>query len=320
MLVQGFRWEVGDGSRVGFWRQLWVGDKPLRDSFPRLFQLAMNKEGMVQENGKWEGESWRWDIKWRRARMGREQEEEKRLWEVMGKVQLRKDVVDSWKWRHEATGKYIVKKAYEVLSFDVCLLEDKLCKLVWNRWVPSKVSFFGWRLCLDRLPTRWNLQKRGITLQGDERMCGLCKVGEEDADHLFCKCREAWLVWVKVFQWWGMEVVMPATVKGMADIVLFCFGRMGGKEMGAFIYLIVTWYIWYWRNTLLFRDNGDMRHQLLEMIQVKSYFWIRNKVAGCAFQLAQWQGNPVECAKELMNFKKSKKMFNQQQQQFLSSN
>ncbi|GLT38797.1 hypothetical protein SLA2020_130200 [Shorea laevis] len=113
---------------------------------------------------------------------------------------------------------------------------------------------------------------------------------------------------------------MPATVKGIADSAFECFSRMGGKEMGAYIFLVVTWYIWYWRNTLLFRNIGDIRQQLLEMIQVKSYLWIRNKVAGCAFQLAQWQGNPVECAKELKKFKKSKKMFNQQQQQLLSRN
>ncbi|GKU98706.1 hypothetical protein SLEP1_g11675 [Rubroshorea leprosula] len=54
MLVKGFKWEVGDGGRVGFWRQIWVGNNSLRDSFPRLFQLATNKEGMVQEYGFWE--------------------------------------------------------------------------------------------------------------------------------------------------------------------------------------------------------------------------------------------------------------------------
>ncbi|GLT78956.1 hypothetical protein SLA2020_504730 [Shorea laevis] len=111
---------------------------------------------------------------------------------------------------------------------------------------------------------------------------------------------------------------MPATVKGVADIFISCFGRLGGKEMGACIFLVVTWYIWYWRNILLFRNNGDVREQLLEMIQVKSYFWIRNKVAMCAFQLAQWQGNPIECARELKKFKKSLKMFNQQKQRLLS--
>ncbi|GLT77858.1 hypothetical protein SLA2020_494130 [Shorea laevis] len=72
MLVKGFRWEVGNGCRVGFWRDIWVGDKSLRDLFPRLFQLAISKEGSIKENGTWEGECWKWSIEWRRERMGRE--------------------------------------------------------------------------------------------------------------------------------------------------------------------------------------------------------------------------------------------------------
>ncbi|GLT30957.1 hypothetical protein SLA2020_057280 [Shorea laevis] len=318
MLVQGFRWEVGDGSRVGFWSQPWVGTKSLRDLFPRLFQLAINKDGMIQENGYWEGEGWRWEIGWRRERLGREQDEEKGFWEVLGNVQLRKDGVDYWQWRYDGEGRYAVKKAYELLASVECLLEDQLCKLVWCRLVPSKVGFFGWRLCLDRLPTRRNLQIRGVTLQEDGLRCALCKEGVEEVNHLFCTCREAWLVWVKVIKWWGLEVVMPDTVKGVADIFIWCIGRLVGKEMGACIFLVTSWYIWYWRNVLIFKSIGDIRDRLLEMIQVKSYLWVKNKRAGGAFQLAQWQSIPVECAKELKKFKKSLKMFKQQQQKLPS--
>ncbi|GKV19346.1 hypothetical protein SLEP1_g29624 [Rubroshorea leprosula] len=285
MLVKGFKWEVGDGSRVGFWRQNWVGNNSLRDSFPRLFQLATNKEGMVQEYGTWEGNSWRWEIGWRRKRMGREQDEEKELWKVLGNMQLRKYVGDYWKWRYDVEG----------------------------RLVPSKVSIFGWRLCLDRLPTRGNLKKRGVTLQGDNMMCGLCKKEMEEVDHLFCTCMEAWVVWVKLIKWWGIEVVMPDTVKGVAELFIYGIGSLVGKEMGACIFLVTAWYLWYRRNVLVFRREEDIREQLLELIQVKTHFWVRNKVAGCIFSLAQWQSNPMECAREMKQYKKSLKMFNQQQ-------
>ncbi|GKV05596.1 hypothetical protein SLEP1_g17591 [Rubroshorea leprosula] len=74
MLVDGFRWEVGDGKRVGFWRENWVGHKPLRDVCPRIFALAVNKDGGVH------------------LREGRE---------------------DKWKWKHDGDGIYVVKKAYD---------------------------------------------------------------------------------------------------------------------------------------------------------------------------------------------------------------
>ncbi|GKV11209.1 hypothetical protein SLEP1_g22480 [Rubroshorea leprosula] len=317
MLRQGFRWEVGDGCRVCFWRDIWVGNKSLRDLYPRLFQLAINKEGTVRENGTWEGESWKWGIEWRRERMGHEKDEERGLGMVLASIKLRKGMADSWRWKYDAEGRYVVKTAYEFLDPEECLLERHLCKLIWCKLVPSKVGFFGWRLCLDRLPTRWNLRQRGVVLQGDGLVCGLCKEGVEDVNHLFCTCKSAWLVWVKVIKWWGLEVVMPDTVRGVVDFFLWWLGSVGGKEMGACIFLVTSWYLWFWRNILVFRSNGEFKEQLLELIQVKSYFWIKYKVNGCALSLAQWQSNPRECAMELKRYKRSLKVFTKQQQRHL---
>ncbi|GKV49682.1 hypothetical protein SLEP1_g56420 [Rubroshorea leprosula] len=245
MLRNRFRWEVGEGCWVCFWRDIWVGNKSLRDLFPRLFQLAINKEGSVKENGTWEGERWKWGIEWRRERMDREKDEEKGLGVMLASIKLRKGVADLWQWRYDVERRYVVKTTYEFLAPEDRLLEGQLCKVIWCKMVPSKVGFFGWRLYLDRLPTRWNLRKRGVVLQGDGMVCGLCKEGVEDVNHLFCTCKVAWLGWVKVFKWWGVEVVMPDTVRGVVDLFLW--------------------------------SNGELKEQLLELIKVKSYFWIRNK-------------------------------------------
>ncbi|GKV13733.1 hypothetical protein SLEP1_g24717 [Rubroshorea leprosula] len=177
MLVKGFRWKVGDGSRVGFWRDVWVGNKSLRDLFPRLFQLAEYKESKVKENGSWERDSWNWELKWWRERRRREQDEEKKFWEVLGSVQLRHSEVDTWQW-----------------AYDVGAIKSKFF------WVED------------------------VSRQAANKM-------------EFAKERDAWSVWVKVIRWWGLEVVMPD----------------------------------------------------------------------------KWQNNPVECAKELTRYKKSLKIFKQQQ-------
>jgi len=39
---------VGDGRNTLFWYDNWVGEIPLRHKFPRLFDLAVNKECMVE--------------------------------------------------------------------------------------------------------------------------------------------------------------------------------------------------------------------------------------------------------------------------------
>ncbi|GKV49617.1 hypothetical protein SLEP1_g56358 [Rubroshorea leprosula] len=89
MLVVGFKWEVGEGNRVEFWSNRWVGDKSLRDRFPRLFALSVKKEGKVSEMGTWEEGRWRWRVEWRRGTIGREKDEEELLEKVLEGVKLK---------------------------------------------------------------------------------------------------------------------------------------------------------------------------------------------------------------------------------------
>ncbi|GLT27749.1 hypothetical protein SLA2020_027240 [Shorea laevis] len=156
MLVKGFRWEIGDGKRVGFWREIWAGDEALRDLWPQLYEPTVNKEGLVSEMGEWEEDRWQWNIKWRRERLGRVRAKEESLWEVLGRVQLKKGKKDRWWWTHGVERQYVVKKAYEVLAPMKCILAEQFCKMIWCRLVLSKVGFFGWRLSRDRLPTKVN--------------------------------------------------------------------------------------------------------------------------------------------------------------------
>jgi len=55
---------VGNGRNASFWFDRWVGDVPLRDKFPRLFDLAVDKEALVVDmatRGWGEGgNAWRW--------------------------------------------------------------------------------------------------------------------------------------------------------------------------------------------------------------------------------------------------------------------
>ena len=64
---------VGDGRTTLFWFDHWVGEMPLRIKFSRLFDLAINKECMVEEMASlgWEveGRAWEWRrrlLAWRR--------------------------------------------------------------------------------------------------------------------------------------------------------------------------------------------------------------------------------------------------------------
>ncbi|GKV27934.1 hypothetical protein SLEP1_g37047 [Rubroshorea leprosula] len=307
MLAEGFKWELGEGNKVAFWHEWWVGDKNLRDLFPRLFELSVKKEGKVSEMGFWEEGKWVWRVEWRRGTIGHEKNEEELLEKMLEGVHLKEGVGDVWKWIHEMEGKYVVKIAYDLASTE-CVLEDQMCKLVWCSWVPSKVVFFGWRLRLNRLPTKENLQKRGIQLQ-EGVFCDHCNGTVEEVNNLFCVCYKAWLVWAQVLSWWGVESVLPNTVVGMTDFFLCGLGRIDGKEMGSCIFLVVAWYLWYRCNAQVFRKDEGLIENLLERVQVKTFLWIKSKVNGCVFSFHEWQSCPKECAMAVKNHKRMRKQF-----------
>ena len=44
---------LGNGSLIWMWDDIWVVNGRLKDLFPRIFALAVNKSGMVNEFGLW---------------------------------------------------------------------------------------------------------------------------------------------------------------------------------------------------------------------------------------------------------------------------
>ncbi|GJX73455.1 RNA-directed DNA polymerase, eukaryota, reverse transcriptase zinc-binding domain protein [Tanacetum coccineum] len=59
-------------------------------------------------------------------------------------------------------------------------------KLRWNNLVPGKINILAWRIQSYRLPTRANINKRGIDLHSI--LCPFCGEQIEDENHLFALC------------------------------------------------------------------------------------------------------------------------------------
>uniref|UniRef100_A0A7N2L4E8 Reverse transcriptase zinc-binding domain-containing protein n=1 Tax=Quercus lobata TaxID=97700 RepID=A0A7N2L4E8_QUELO len=120
--------------------------------------------------------------------------------EAILKIPLsRRQVQDKMVWMHCRNGKYTVKSGYHVarmLAGDNNGREEsseqKANHQVWNRlWqlrVPSKIKVFGWRACLNILPSKVNLVRRQIL---KEDRCGLCQRCLESVIHALWECSAA---------------------------------------------------------------------------------------------------------------------------------
>ncbi|GKD63237.1 RNA-directed DNA polymerase, eukaryota, reverse transcriptase zinc-binding domain protein, partial [Tanacetum coccineum] len=70
----------------------------------------------------------------------------------------------------------------------------------WNKALPSKINISSWRILHKRLPTRFNLDRRGVGL--DSTRCPVCDEDIETEEHLFTSCFIATETWRRVFTWW----------------------------------------------------------------------------------------------------------------------
>ncbi|KAK2449929.1 hypothetical protein QL285_009079 [Trifolium repens] len=206
-----FAKELGNGSGTKFWTDTWIGREPLCSYFPRLFKMALHPESSVKDMGEWVNDIWHWRLVWRRDFWVWEEVLFSKLLEKLALASIsRKE--DSWSFI--GGGVFTVNLKYHFLydrfspmSSLVLAPAGSLAK-VWRSSSPSKVIVFSWQALLGRLPTRSNLCRRGVVLVGGST-CVFCGLFDEVENHLFASCSWAWLVWLKVFKWFGIVPVLP---------------------------------------------------------------------------------------------------------------
>jgi hypothetical protein len=205
---------VSNGRSTSFWNERWIGNQPLASTFPRLFNLSSLKDAKIGDLCFSIDGSINWNFVWRRQPFLWEQNLIANLLALLEGFTLGM-ANDIWWWTPDEGGIFSVSSTYRVLEGveleDVVLntLEESVLGGIWKSPAPSKVIAFSWMAFLDRIPTRSNLELRRVLSQEDPRNCVMCGLGEETTTHLFLHCDMAWLFWRLVFDWLGVNFIIP---------------------------------------------------------------------------------------------------------------
>ncbi|GKD04019.1 RNA-directed DNA polymerase, eukaryota, reverse transcriptase zinc-binding domain protein [Tanacetum coccineum] len=235
--------KVGNGENTSFWNQKWYADLPLKNLFPRIFALEIDKD--ISVAGKLHDPSLINSLR-RNPRGGIEEDQMQLLRSCISMVTLSHSL-DRWSWSLEGTGEFSVKSARNYI--DEKLLPKAETATRWVKEVPIKVNIFAWRVSLDKLPTRLNLSLHGIDI--NSILCPICNVAGENASHLFFSCMLAKQVLLKITRWWELEEVnlqsyndwfygFPTSVfrrilKAFLKVsAISCGGQSGGFEISSF--------------------------------------------------------------------------------------
>ncbi|KAJ9535792.1 hypothetical protein OSB04_un001049 [Centaurea solstitialis] len=199
--------KLGDGNNTKMWKERWLGLDRLQDVFPRLFRLEVDNSSSVADRGEWVNGEWKWSWKWRREPRGRELGELEDLTARLIGIAPTMEVADKMEWKLDGSGSYSVKAMRDLLGKQ----EDESGVVTkWMKIIPKKVCIFIWRVGLDRIPSRANLDKLGVEL--NSLLCPRCGEMVESMDHALVTCSEVKMVWNRVGTWWGknLETVSSA--------------------------------------------------------------------------------------------------------------
>ncbi|GJX70165.1 RNA-directed DNA polymerase, eukaryota [Tanacetum coccineum] len=182
---------------------------------------------------------------------------------------LLSNMEDRWVWDLNGEGVFRVKDVRILL--DECFLPKAPTATRWVKYVPIKINVFAWKVFLDRLPTRSNLQHRGVLVS--DLLCPLCSSAQEDSSHLFFSCRLATDIVRLVCRWWNLSW----TPLGLYADWLNWFNsiRLSSKvkDLLEGVLYITWWSVWMFRNQLLFSSKAPRKDVIFDDIVSRSFTW-----------------------------------------------
>lgn len=155
----------------------------------------------------------------------------------------------------------------------------------------KNVLLFIWRMWLDRLPTVDNLNKQGITIQGEAALCSFCKIENKTLEHSLFTCKFVIDVWNACYRWLGI-------CSAIRHFLTHECSRLGTRKnkIWKLVWEAAVWVIWCHRNNIIFRKQ-HLDLDYFELIKFKSWLWLESFVKKFHFSFFKWYSNKLICLK-----------------------
>jgi hypothetical protein len=293
---------VGNGRNTGFWTFKWYGNQPLKNLFPNIYAKEAVQDVSIAERYSSADPNTNWAWQWTTQLNAEEQQQLNELSTLLVGFHLYPDRPDSWRWIPGSAGIFSVKSCYNFLleTRQTEVIDDSVLEVIkkfWRNDLPSKVLVFGWRLLLERLPTKGALHRRGILTNNNELLCNFCSQQVEDCEHLFFNCTVITSVWELIYQWIGRRVITGAAiVNGRHHFSRFgnLFQYPKGGRVNHLIWLGTTWCVWNLRNQVVFNRATPTVSGMVDDIKTFSWLWFNGRFArNSCISFSDWCQDPM---------------------------
>ncbi|GKA08346.1 putative RNA-directed DNA polymerase [Tanacetum coccineum] len=251
------------------WRMWCEDERKLADAFPRLYALESFKDCRISDRWHMVNDSGVGNWSWIRPLRGRANDDLASFVSYIGRLHLNADGADKWVWSFDTSGSF------------------------------KKVNICVWRASLNRLPTRVNLDLRGINMASN--ICPFCNTCVEDIEHCLINCSHSLAIWRKIWSWWNMPSPLSFPSFSIRDIALGNIGLNGSSRISKVVhgvFLTVVWSIWNWRNRIVNAQPDAIAkikgEDIFPSIQRLSMTWIAARLASLPANWNSWVAKPFE--------------------------
>lgn len=265
--------QLGEGTKVRFWLDVWVGEATLQREFPRIFRLCSQKSVVVVEVLQGHEASVAVNLELRRNVLSWEQVEWTALNDLLRQVELDPLRENSLSWEADPAGIFLVNSLYKCREARLGDARNEF-NLIWKNCAPSKVQSLGWLALWGRVKTAELLFSLGILPEFNDCLCKFCGEVPESVDHFFVHCKMVWMVWCKVLSWWDIKWVVPASIKSLFIWWQGWKFKKVKKTLWDLFSFAVLWSIWKVRNDLTFQGVAPIWEAVGDKIKYRVATWI----------------------------------------------
>ncbi|CAM0911454.1 unnamed protein product [Alopecurus aequalis] len=254
------RIEVGDGSRIRFWEDPWIGGWTASAIAPTVYELVAAgatcrrtvQSGMV--NNAWTG-----DI--RGALTVDATVQYLALWAAIAEVHMGEGM-DMFVWKWTADDLFKSRSAYRAFFHGSTGMPG--AANVWSAFAPLKLKLHAWLALRDRCWTASRRLRRGLP---SHTLCPLCGLADETMDHLTVGCAFSAQMWAGLFSRTGIPLVAPTPTElklWWPDVVL----GLPTQTRNSLI-MLGLWTIWLERNARVFDNKSGSAARVTDCAMVE---------------------------------------------------
>ncbi|XP_058786069.1 uncharacterized protein LOC131660769 [Vicia villosa] len=253
---------IHNGFNTPFWEAKWLEGPSLKEEFLKLYKNSNLKGVLVAGMGGWYEGEWLWGnfgLKLGGNHLAADLVKLKDRLEAFQGWKQGKDVVV---WTDNVRIKFSVSSCYELYGkihspFGPPNKYDEAFRILWKMEVLYKIKIFGWRLFLDKLPTKDGLVYRGMSFSLDNLKFTLYGIEFENRDHFFFSYLMVKKFWGEVAFWVGKRVSLEneCLPNFMEWYSFFRIHKIKDCILGV-VWLVTTLSLWLHRNDVCFQNEA----------------------------------------------------------------